>query len=63
MASAPLLREDRTLYPVGRQSGTYFDNGFVAVNSIPTKMDANGLAAGSVEVKVFNKKGLHDCGL
>ena len=33
---APLLREDHTLHPVGRQSGTQFDNGF-AVSSIPAK--------------------------
>ena len=34
--AVPLLREDRTLHPVGRQSGAHLDNGF-AVNSIPRR--------------------------
>ena len=53
IAPRPPARNQRV--PCDSKGYTRFDNGF-AVNSIPTKMDANGKAAGSVEVKVFNEK-------
>ena len=33
VASAPLLREDHALHPVGRQSGTHLDNGFAVISA------------------------------
>ena len=44
---------------VGRLSGSHSDIGF-QLTQFPGKMDANGKAAGSVELKVFNKS-LYDC--
>ena len=38
MASAPLLREDHTVYPVGRHSDTHLVTGF-AVSIIHSEMD------------------------
>ena len=43
-------------FPVGRQGGTHTFTMGLQLTQFARKMDANGKAAGSVEVKVFNKK-------
>ena len=57
MVSAPLLREDRTVHPVGRRSGTHLDNG-LAVTSIPRGKEwLNGKVRrpSTKHLKVFQK--------